>query len=831
MPALENSETPCEAPTMPLGAAGRTEPGARSRWIARLVALASGLTGATVLFGWATGRAALTTLGSDISMKPNAAVCFLLLGAALWRRASRPGARDGLAFALAAAASAIGGLTLLEHLSGVNLGIDQLLFSEPPGMPATAAPARMGPPASTSFLLLGAALASIDRPRSAARVAVQLMAVATGCLALLPLVGYAYGTRALYGIARFTGIALPTTVLLEAVAVAVLLVAPGAGLMSALRGSGGEGQLARRTLIYSTVVPLTVGWLVAQGLHRALYDGVFAVSFLVLVLILSVTLLTWREAVHIGRIATLREAAEDARRESDEKARARASELEAVLDAVPAAVFITHDCDSRRVEGNRVAHELLGSGKGSNVSKTAPPEELAANYRLLKDGVEIPPQELPVQVAAARGVEVRDHELEIVLEDGRVRHLLGNAAPLHDAEGKARGAVGAFVDITARVKAEEELREADRRKDAFLAVLSHELRNPLAPIRNALFLLRRPDAGPEQASRSIAVIERQVSQLTRLVEDLLDLSRISSGKVQLQRTRLDLAELVRRTAEDYRGAAAAAGLDLTVDLPDGPLWIDGDMTRLAQAVGNLLSNAVKFTRPGGGVLVSAARDDATALLRVRDTGMGIDAAMRARLFEAFAQADSTLDRSRGGLGLGLTLVKGFVGLHGGTVEARSDGADAGAEFVVRLPLESAPPAARTDEATPPTAAPLRILIVEDNRDAAETLRDALTLSGHDVRVAHGGEDALLEARRSRPHAVICDIGLPGMTGYDVAHALRAGADTRGIVLIAVTGYASPEDRRRATEAGFDHHFGKPVDVPELIELLGEVSRTALATRA
>ncbi len=817
---------------MPLGE-GRMEPGTRSRWFARLVAVAAGLTGATVLFGWAAGRPALTTLASDISMKPNAAVCFLLVGAALWRRGSRSGvARDRLALAIAVAASAIGGVTLLEHLSGVDLRIDQLLFSEPPGMPATAAPARMGPPASTSFLLLGAALAWIGRPRSAARMAVQLMALATGCIALLPLVGYAYGTRQLYGVARFTGIALPTALLLEALAVAVLLVAPGTGLLSAVRGSGTEGQLARRTLVYSTVVPLTVGWLVAQGLHRALFDGTFAVSFLVLVLILSVTLLTWREAVHIGRIAREREAAEDARRESDEQARARASELEAVLDAVPAAVFMTHDPDARRMEGNRVAQELLGAGRGSNVSKTAPPGELAARYRLVKDGVEIPPQALPVQVAAARGVEVRDHELEMVLEDGSVRHLLGNAAPLYDAEGNARGAVGAFVDITARVKAEEELREADRRKDAFLAVLSHELRNPLAPIRNALFLLRRPDGGPEQASRSVAVIERQVSQLTRLVEDLLDVSRISRGKVQLQRTRLDLVELVRRTVDDYRGGAAAAGLELTVDLPDAPLWVDGDMTRLAQVIGNLLSNALKFTPAGGEVHVSAAREGgATALLRVRDTGVGIDASMRSRLFEAFAQADSTLDRSRGGLGLGLTLVRGFVGLHGGTVEARSEGADTGAELVVRLPLEVAPRAARPDEATPAAATPLRILVVEDNHDAAETLREALALDGHDVHVAHDGEDALLEARRSRPDVVICDIGLPGMSGYDVARALRSDAGTRGIVLIAITGYASPEDRRRATEAGFDRHFGKPVAMAELTTVLSEVSRTIAASGA
>jgi signal transduction histidine kinase/ActR/RegA family two-component response regulator len=506
-----------------------------------------------------------------------------------------------------------------------------------------------------------------------------------------------------------------------------------------------------------------------------------------------VTLLTWRDAVHIARIARQREAAEDARRESEERARARASELEAVLDAVPAAVFITHDRDSRRMEGNRVAQELLGAPAGSNVSKTAPPSELGVSFRFVKDGVELRPEELPVQVAAAHGVEVRDHDLELVLADGSVRHLLGNASPLRDGEGNARGAVGAFVDITRRVKAE---------------------------------------VGREQASRSMAVIDRQVSQLTRLVEDLLDLSRISRGKVQLRRTAVDLADLLGRTTEDYQGAAAAAGLDLTADLPDAPLWVDGDATRLAQVIGNLLANAVKFTRPGGRVGVSAARDgERTALLRVHDTGVGIDAAMRARLFEPFAQADATLDRSRGGLGLGLALVKGLVDLHGGAVEARSDGADRGTELLVRLPLASGPPAGNADEAIPPAAAPLRILLIEDNPDAAQTLRDALEVSGHEVQVAHEAEEGLRSLRRSRPDVVICDVGLPGASGYDVAQAVRADRDTRSVVLIALTGYASTEDRRRATEAGFDHHFGKPVDLANLTAILREVSRAVASTRA
>jgi two-component system CheB/CheR fusion protein len=689
---------------------GGGEPGSRERTFARVVAAAAASIGATVLVGWTADHPALTALGSGISMKANAAICFLLVGGALWRRASRRDpAGDRIAFVLGMTATVIGGFTLLEHLAGVDLHIDQVLSREPPGMPGTAAPGRMGPPAATSFVLLGTALAAMRGREPAARLAVQLLGLATAFLAVLPLVGYAYGTTALFGLARYTGIAFPTAVLLEGIALAVLAVARGAGLMSALRGVGPEARLARRTLVYSTVVPLTVGWLVALGLRRGTYDGVFAVSFLVLALILSITLLTWRDVLHIARVARQREAAEAARAESEREVRARAAELQVALDR---------------------------------------------------------------------------------------------------------------------------LREADERKDAFLAMLSHELRNPLAPIANGVFLLRRTDAGTEPGRRALAVIERQVAHLIRLVEDLLDVARISRGKVQLRRSRMDLVDLARRTAEDHAASASSAGLVLTVALPDGPLWVDGDPTRLAQVVGDLLSNAVKFTPPGGAVTLSVAQETGgTAVLRVGDTGVGLDAAMRARIFEPFVQADATLDRSRGGLGLGLALVKGLVELHGGAVEARSEGAGRGTELVVRLPLDAAPAGPDREAGPGRGEAPLRILVVEDNADAAETLRLALELLGHEVEVAHDGEQGLAAARHRRPDVVLCDIGLPGIDGYAVARALRAGGDTCDVSLIAVTGYASPEERRRAIDAGFDHHFGKPADLEKLTGVLEAVARPPAARLA
>jgi two-component system CheB/CheR fusion protein len=314
---------------------------------------------------------------------------------------------------------------------------------------------------------------------------------------------------------------------------------------------------------------------------------------------------------------------------------------------------------------------------------------------------------------------------------------------------------------------------------------------------------------------------RQVGQLTRLVDDLLDVTRFTSGKLRLRQARFDLVELVRRAAEDHRAQLHAAGIAFDVRTPARPLWIDGDEARIAQVVGNLLANAAKFTVPGGQVVLEIAGDasDGQAVMRVCDTGTGISPDMLESLFEPFVQADESLDRSKGGLGLGLALVKGIVELHGGTVEARSAGLGAGAEFVVRLPVEigeALPPEPSRPSSRPP---PRRILVIEDNRDAADSLRDVLELGEHQVEVAYTGPDGLKVAKELKPEVVLCDIGLPGMSGYEVARALRADESLRSAWLVALTGYALPEDERRATEAGFDRHLPKPPSIEQIEELL------------
>jgi signal transduction histidine kinase/ActR/RegA family two-component response regulator len=371
----------------------------------------------------------------------------------------------------------------------------------------------------------------------------------------------------------------------------------------------------------------------------------------------------------------------------------------------------------------------------------------------------------------------------------------------------------------------EALREAERRKDEFLALLGHELRNPLAPLQNALHVLRLRGADPPTVAWAQDVADRQVRQLTRLVDDLLDVSRIARGKLLLRRERVDLVRLVGNLVEDHRRTAGEANLTLAVELPPAPVWVRGDPVRLAQVVGNLLHNAVKFTGAGGSVTVRVTSDEdgKRTVVTVRDTGIGIDPDTLPLLFQMYTQAERGLQRSRGGLGL--ALVKGLVELHGGEVQAASAGPGQGAELSVRLPLDQG---AEAPAGPPPSeevaGRALRILIVEDNRDAAEALRVLLELSRHQVVVAHDGPGAIEAARALRPEVVLCDLGLPKMDGYAVARALRQDPALAATRLIATSGYGSEADQQKSREAGFEAHLIKPVDPDELQRVLGSVEQ-------
>jgi signal transduction histidine kinase/ActR/RegA family two-component response regulator len=365
----------------------------------------------------------------------------------------------------------------------------------------------------------------------------------------------------------------------------------------------------------------------------------------------------------------------------------------------------------------------------------------------------------------------------------------------------------------------DQLAEADRRKDEFLAMLGHELRNPLSAVRNAIAAASLDEA---RCGRALQIARRQTDQLGRLVDDLLDVARITQGRIALRRKLVSLSGVVQRAVETAQLFTEDRGHQLRVSLPTRDVWVDGDPARLEQVVVNLLSNAAKYTKPGGSIEIEVRHAGQEAVLRVRDTGIGIAPELLPYVFDLFTQADPALDRPQGGLGIGLTIVRRLVELHGGRVEARSAGTDRGAEFIVRLAALRAP-AARSDAAKHTRQGAVKILVVEDNPDGAESLMMLLQMLGHQVRIVHDGIAALGAVRAEAPDVMLVDIGLPGMDGYELAARLRGELGVRDVLLVALTGYGREEDRSRALAAGFDQHLTKPVAIDSLQHLLAGVS--------
>jgi len=420
------------------------------------------------------------------------------------------------------------------------------------------------------------------------------------------------------------------------------------------------------------------------------------------------------------------------------------------------------------------------------------------------------------------------------LQDARAAaYLIVTDLTDHKARQKAEQAAAVLArELEERKRAEAALRasearlaEADRRKNEFLAVLAHELRNPLGPIRNAVHVLDREPEGPLVAEAR-GIIERQVTHMARLTDDLLDVSRVAAGRLLLRRKRLDLVQLLSEVVEDYRGTLEAAGLALEFPLPEQPLWVNGDSTRLAQVMGNIIHNASKFTEAGGRVEICASEspDGKSALIAIRDTGMGMDAEALERIFDAFSLGARMGGSGQEGLGVGMALARGLIELHEGSIIAASEGRARGSQFTIRLPLLPEPqPDAITVHAAPALPRSYRILVIEDNPDAADSLQILLRLMGHVVKKAYNGPAGIEVARRFRPEVVLCDIGLPGnMSGYDVAHALRREISPGPAFMVALTGYGQEDDLRKAHEAGFDFHMIKPADPKELEQLLASL---------
>jgi PAS domain S-box-containing protein len=410
-------------------------------------------------------------------------------------------------------------------------------------------------------------------------------------------------------------------------------------------------------------------------------------------------------------------------------------------------------------------------------------------------------------------------EYRIVRPDGTQRIVLSRTERTSETRR-----VGTVLDVTELRRIELELREAGRRKDEFLAMLSHELRNPLAPIRTSLYVLDRAPPESAQAQRAKAIIERQTAHLVKLTEALLDATRIERGTIALHRERLDLGHTVRNTVEDHRALFSDRQLAVSLDVPEEPIWVDGDATRLAQVIANVLQNAAKYTEPGGHVSVAMRHEGAEAVVRVRDTGVGLDPALLEYVFEPLSQGPVALDRTAGGLGLGLPVVRGLVELHGGTVAIRSEGRGRGVEVIIRLPvLSSEPHGTDVPGAAPVPTRSRRVLIIEDNVDGGEVLKEALSMGDREVSLALSGQEGLAQARARPPDVVLCDIGLPNMDGYEVARAFRADPRLRSVHLVALTGYARPQDHQRALEAGFERHIAKPPNLSLLERTIEELA--------
>jgi len=529
---------------------------------------------------------------------------------------------------------------------------------------------------------------------------------------------------------------------------------------------------------------------------------------------------------------TARIHAEKALRQSEARFRA-------LFDRGPIAIY---SCDAAGIiqEFNPRAVQLWGQQPKQGDSR----ERFSGSYKLyLPDGTLVPPAQTPM-AAVIKGSITEAHDKEFIIErpDGSRITIIANTVPLTNAQGQISGAMCCFYDITERSRLERKtleqaqtLADLDRRKDEFLAMLSHELRNPLAPIANAVHLLGMQENEGSVQQKARLIIQRQLGQLNHLVDDLLEVSRITTGSVRLRQQKVSVTGIVERALETAQPLILLHRHALTVTLPPEPIFMHADAARLEQVLVNLLTNAAKYTDQGGRIWLSIEQEQDTVVIKVRDTGIGIAPELLPRIFELFTQAERSLDRAQGGLGIGLSLVQRLVELHGGTVTVDSV-LGRGSEFAVRLPVAPtalpALPSPAVDTAPPPANC-RRVLVVDDNVDAAQSLALLLEMDGHEVRLAYDGLSAVAAATAYQPEVVLLDIGLPELDGYEVARQIRQQAALRSVRLVALTGYGQDTDRQRSLDAGFDHHLVKPANFLDIKNILGTVAleQTAADDRA
>jgi PAS domain S-box-containing protein len=490
---------------------------------------------------------------------------------------------------------------------------------------------------------------------------------------------------------------------------------------------------------------------------------------------------------------------------AEEKLRENEERFRTMADSSPIMIWVT-DPAGRMEFVNRIYLDFFGISGDQAAAfdwrQIIHPDDREAYVAAFTTAVR---ERLPFQARA----RVKRH-------DGQWRWLESRGNAIMDSVGRMTGYIGSSPDITDIVESQEALRDADRRKDEFLATLAHELRNPLAPIRNSIHILRLSEDSSPAAERIYETMERQITHMVRLVDDLLEVSRITRGKIELRKERVEFAAVVRSAVETSKPLIEESRHRLTLSIPPEPLTLDADSVRLAQVFANLLNNAAKYTDPGGEIWLTARREDNNVAVSVRDSGVGIPAEMLPRIFDMFTQVDRSAPRAQGGLGIGLTLVRMLVQMHGGSVAAASEGVGKGSEFVVRLPLAVASDSRpRPEQPLSKMLSACRILVVDDNRPAADTLGMLLKLIGAEVHVVYDGPTALRVLENYQPTTVLLDLGMPGMNGYEVAHRIRHHPKLQDVTLIALSGWGQEEDLQRSRSAGFDHHLTKPVGIKDL----------------
>ena len=768
-----------------------------ARAIAIALAVYGLIGGLSSFLGWPLDLPRLTDWeGRGISIQPNATIAAIAASSAVLFLIS--GARR-VALVLGTVVFLIGATALVETLANVDLGIDtRLMFGHTWGRVGVLSPGRMGPPGATCWTFLGAALLCASGAfGSRARNAAPGVALVALAISVLSLVGYLHGAAALYSVPTLTIIASQTATFIFASALALVCAMPDALPMRVVLETSAAGTLVRRILPAVVIVPMLVGFFRVLGERAGYYDSVFGSAIRTIVEVgLLLALLAWT-----ARTIRRQGAARD---DAEARAIGEANRVTNILESITGG-FVTLDADWRYVYVNAETERLTGKKReeliGRRIWDVFPQAESGAAGRELRRAASV-----------RESVEFEDYSA------ASRRWFRNRASPTSDG-----GLSVYFEDITARKQDEASLREADRRKNEFLAVLAHELRNPLAPIRNAAALLSRTRPDDPELAQAAEIVERQVALMGRLLDDLLDVGRIASDRLELRRKPTALSFAIKAAVEMCTPIMAGMNHRLTVRLPDEEIYLDADPARLGQIFGNLLNNASKYGEPNGHLMIVAEQRGAQAVVTVSDNGIGIPQEKLETIFEMFAQVDRSFDRPTGGLGIGLHLVKRLVEMHGGTIEAQSEGPGKGSRFIVRMPTLSvrAPLERPADAGARGKGAPRqrRILVVDDSVDSAQTLARLLRLEGHETYTVHDGLEAVTAAAQLRPDVVLMDLGLPSLSGFDACQRIRHEPWGEHIVIFALTGWGQDADRRRTSDAGFDHHLVKPVDPRVLMNLI------------